>query len=178
MRFRFAATMVGAALLVGALSHATVSGQAITRRPQPPRLTVAVEPLNAPVAIGQSAALSIRITPNAGIHVYAPGNKDYIPVVVTVTQTPGLATEAPAFPKAEDFFFGPLAETVKAYSKSFVVTVRVRAESSLRSHAAAAGIADVPVSGTVSYQACDEKVCFPPQSASFEGRLQVRVKGH
>ena len=177
MPFRFAATMVGAALLA-ALSHATVSGQAITRRQQPPRLTVAVEPLNAPVAIGQSAALSIRITPNPGIHVYAPGNKDYIPVVVTVTPTPGLATEAPAFPKAEDFFFGPLAETVKAYSKSFVVTVPVRAGASLRSHAAAAGIADVPVSGTVSYQACDEKVCFPPQSASFEGRLQVRVKGH
>jgi thiol:disulfide interchange protein DsbD len=177
MPFRFAATMVGAVLVVSS-SHATVSGQAITRRQQPPRLTVAVEPLNTPVAIGQSAALSIRITPNPGIHVYAPGNKDYIPVVVTVTPTPGLATEAPAFPKAEDFFFGPLAETVKAYSKSFVVTIAVRAAASLRSHAAAAGIADVPVSGTVSYQACDEKVCFPPQAASFEGRLQVRVKGH
>ena len=90
----------------------------------------------------------------------------------------GLATQAPAFPKAEDFFFGPLAETVKVYSKSFVVAVPVRAESSLRSHVATAGIADLPVGGTVSYQACDEKVCFPPQSASFEGRLQVRVKGH
>jgi DsbC/DsbD-like thiol-disulfide interchange protein len=177
MPFRFAAMMVGAVLLV-ALGHATVSGQAITRRQQPPRLTVAVEPLNAPVAIGQSAALSIRITPNPGIHVYAPGNKDYIPVAVTVTPTAGLAMQTPAFPKAEDFFFGPLAETVKAYSKSFVVTVPMRAESSLRSHPATAGIADVPVSGTVSYQACDEKVCFPPQSASFEGRLQVRLKGH
>jgi DsbC/DsbD-like thiol-disulfide interchange protein len=130
------------------------------------------------VAIGQSAALSIRITPNPGVHVYAPGNKDYIPVVVTMTPTAGLAMQAPAFPKAEDFFFGPLAETVKAYSKGFVATVPVRAESSLRSHATTAGIADVPVSGTVSYQACDEKVCFPPQSASFEGRVQVRVKGH
>jgi thiol:disulfide interchange protein DsbD len=178
MPFRFASRMVGAALLAGALSHATVSGQAITRRQQPPRLTVAVEPLAAPVAIGQSAALSIRITPNPGVHVYAPGNKDYIPVVVTMTPTAGLPMQAPAFPKAEDFFFGPLAETVKAYSKSFVVTVPVRAEPSLRSHAASAGIADLPVSGTVSYQACDEKVCFPPQSASFEGRVQVRVKGH
>ena len=177
MPFRFAATIVGAVLLA-ALGHATVAGQAITRRQQPPRLTVAVEPPAAPVAIGQSAALSIRITPNPGVHVYAPGNKDYIPVVVTVTPTQGLATEAPAFPKAEDFFFGPLAETVKAYSKSFVVTVPLRAESSLRSHVATASIADLPVSGTVSYQACDEKVCFPPQSASFEGRLQVRVKGH
>ena len=178
MPFRFAATMAGAVLLVEALSQATVSGQAITRRQQPPRLTVAVEPPAAPVAIGQNAALSIRITPNPGIHVYAPGNKDYIPVVVTVTPTAGLAVQAPAFPKAEDFLFGPLAETVKVYSKSFVVAVPVRAESSLRSHVATAGIADLPVGGTVSYQACDEKVCFPPQSASFEGRLQVRVKGH
>jgi DsbC/DsbD-like thiol-disulfide interchange protein len=160
------------------LTHAAVSGQAITRRQQPPRLTVAIEPLANPVAIGQSAALSIRITPNPGIHVYAPGNKDYIPVAITLAPATGLALQQPAFPKAEDFFFGPLAETVKAYSKSFLVTVPVRAESSLRRHAATGGVADIPVSGTVSYQACDEKVCFPPQSASFEGRVPVRIKGH
>ena len=176
MRTRLAAA-AGAVLIV-ALVQAAVSGQAITRRQQPPRLTITVDSLAAPVAIGQSAALSIRITPNPGIHVYAPGNKDYIPVVVTVTPTPGLALQPPAFPKAEDFFFGPLAEAVKAYSKAFVVTVPVRAESSLRGHVAAAGVADVPVSGTVSYQACDEKVCFPPQSTSFEGQVTVRVKGH
>lgn len=177
MSRRFSRTLTGAALFV-ALSHAAASGQAITRRQQPPRLTVALDPIASPLAIGQTAVLSLRITPNPGIHVYAPGNKDYIPVAITVTPTAGLALQPAAFPKAEDFFFGPLAETVKVYSKSFVVTVPVRPDASLRGHAATAGVADVPVAGTVSYQACDEKVCFPPQSTSFEGRVPVRIKGH
>ena len=29
------------------------------------------------------------------------------------------------------------------------------------------------VRGKVSYQACDDRVCFPPQSAPFEARLTV-----
>ena len=169
---------MGSVCLLAITLQGLAAGQAITRRQQPPRLTIAVEPPPAPVAIGQTATLAVRITPIPGIHVYAPGNKDYIPVVVTVAPTPGLSMQPPTFPKAEDFFFGPLAEAVKAYSKSFVVSVPIRPEPSLRTHPSVSGVADLPLTGTVSYQACDEKVCFPPQSASFDGSLRVRVKGH
>jgi DsbC/DsbD-like thiol-disulfide interchange protein len=173
-----ACAIVAVPCLLVALAWGAASGQAITRRPQPPRLTVSVEPLSSPLAIGQATNLSIRITPNPGIHVYAPGNKDYIPVAITMAQTPGLTMQPAVFPKAEDFFFGPLTETVKAYSKSFVVSVPVRAESSVRAQASQAGTADIPITGTISYQACDEKVCFPPQSGSFEGRVPIRIKRH
>jgi hypothetical protein len=30
--------------------------------------------------------------------------------------------------------------------------------------------------GVVSYQACDDKVCFPPQTVTFAARLPVRAK--
>ena len=35
---------------------------------------------------------------------------------------------------------------------------------------------DVLIRGKVSYQACDDRVCFPPQSAPFEARLTVRPR--
>ena len=35
---------------------------------------------------------------------------------------------------------------------------------------------DVMIRGKVSYQACDDRVCFPPQSAPFEARLTVRPR--
>jgi DsbC/DsbD-like thiol-disulfide interchange protein len=138
----------------------------------PPRLAVAVEPPDSPVAPGERFALSVRIVPNPGIHVYAPGNPDNIPVSVSLTPPPGLAADPAKFPKAEDFFFGPLAETLKVYTKPFVVTVPMRVDAGVaRAH-------DVALSGAVRYQACDDRVCFPPQSAPFETRIPLRSDRH
>ena len=82
----------------------------------PQRLSVAADAPSKPVAAGERFALSVRIVPNPGIHVYAPGNPENIPVSVTVTPQAGLTADAPKFPKAEDFFFGPTAENLKVYT--------------------------------------------------------------
>jgi DsbC/DsbD-like thiol-disulfide interchange protein len=135
----------------------------------PQRLSVAADVPTKPVAAGEPFSLSIRIVPNAGIHVYAPGNPDTIPVSVTMAPQAGLTAEAPKFPKAEDFFFGPTAENLKVYTKPFVVTVSMK----LQNAAAAKAGHDVTVAGAVRYQACDDRVCFPPQSAPFEARVAL-----
>lgn len=133
----------------------------------PPRLSVAADVK--PVSSGDHFALSVRIVPNPGIHVYAPGNPENIPVSVTVTPQSGLTADAPKFPKAEDFFFGPTAENLKVYTKPFVVTVPMK----LDVLAAGTTAHEVTVAGAVRYQACDDRVCFPPQSAPFEARVAL-----
>ena len=138
----------------------------------PPRLSVAADVPAKPVAAGERFALSVRIVPNPGIHVYAPGNPDNIPVSVTVTPQAGLSAEAPKFPKAEDFFFGPTAENLKVYTKPFVVTVSMKLEGA----AAGTSARDITVAGAVRYQACDDRICFPPQSAPFEARVALAAE--
>jgi DsbC/DsbD-like thiol-disulfide interchange protein len=144
---------------------------------QPARLSIAVDAPDVPVTPGARFELALRITPNPGIHVYAPGNANNIPVSIVVTPPAGVAFEPAKFPKAEDFFFGPLAETMKVYSKPFVVTVPARALATLGS-GSARGTTEIAVAGAVKYQACDDRVCFPPQSTPFETRLAVRLNRH
>jgi DsbC/DsbD-like thiol-disulfide interchange protein len=137
------------------------------RSKQPARLTVAAEP-PASVVAGTPFTVVLRLTPAEGVHVYAPGNPNYIPVAVEITPSPGLKTDAAVFPAGQDLFFGPLKESVKVYSAPFVVKLPV----SLDAKVVKAG--DVLVRGIVSYQACNDRVCFPPQSAPFEARLSVK----
>ena len=154
---------IGIALLFFA---APASAQLGLKAPQ--RLSVAVDGPTTPVVVGDHFALTVRIVPNPGIHVYAPGNPDNIPVSVSVMPQAGLVTEAPKFPRAEDFFFGPTAENLKVYTKPFVVTVAMALEA-----ASARNAREVTVAGAVRYQACNDRVCFPPQSAPFEARVAL-----
>jgi hypothetical protein len=78
------------------------------------------------------------------------------------------------FPAGEDLFFGPLKETVKVYSAPFAIRVPLVLEARFRKGKIAAS-EDLTVRGTVSYQACNDRVCFPPQSAPFDARLSVRL---
>lgn len=151
---------IGLALLVFA---APASAQLGLKAPQ--RLAVAADGPMKPVSAGEPFALSVRIVPNPGIHVYAPGNPENIPVSVSVMPQAGLTTQPPKFPKAEDFFFGPTAENLKVYTKPFVVTVSMKVD--------AKAAREVTVAGAVRYQACDDRVCFPPQSAPFEARVAL-----
>jgi DsbC/DsbD-like thiol-disulfide interchange protein len=159
------AGQIAIALLVMAVAPA--GAQLGLKAPQ--RLSVAADVPAKPVAAGDRFALSVRIVPNPGIHVYAPGNPETIPVSVTVTPQAGFTAEAPKFPKAEDFFFGPTAENLKVYTKPFVVTVSMKADGAGADKSAR----DVTVAGAVRYQACDDRVCFPPQSAPFEARVAL-----
>ncbi len=153
-------------LIVAAIAVGPAAAQSL-RSKQPARLTVAAEP-PASVVAGTPFTLALRLTPLTGIHVYAPGNPDYIPVAVEIAPAPGVKTEAPVFPAGEDLFFGPLKQSVKVYSAPFVVKIPLSLDAKI------AKSGDILVRGKVSYQACDDRVCFPPQSAPFETRLTVK----
>ncbi len=132
---------------------------------QPQRVRVDARVAPAAARPGMALTLTITATPGPGIHVYAPGNANYIPVAVTLTPIDGIAFEAPKYPKAEPYFFAPLAESVQVYSKPFTVRVPLKARTAASEKRSDSGT--VTVKGTLDYQACDDKLCFPPQSAPF-----------
>ncbi len=100
--------------------------------------------------------LQIAVTPKPGMHVYAPGNKDYNAVAVTLQPAEGVTFGKPAYPKAETYFFAPLKETVLVYSTPFTLGIPVRLSGGTAT-----------IRGTLDYQACDDTLCYPPQSAPF-----------
>ena len=120
------------------------------------------------VAPGGKVALFVDMTPNPGVHVYAPGAKDYLPVKVTLKPQADLKAGKITYPKSEMMFFAPLNETVPVYQKQF----RLEQEVTLARSAKAGST--VTVAGTLDFQACDDKVCFVPESVPVSWTLTVR----
>src|SRR4051812_3274203 len=89
------------------------------------RLTVAVSAGAAAVVPGRPMVLRFDMVPAPGIHVYAPGNPDYIPVSVTLTPVSGVQAQPPVYPPAENYLFGELKETVKVYNRPFQVRQQI-----------------------------------------------------
>ncbi len=159
-------------VLVAAATLAAAPEQAF-RRNQPPRMAVDVR-VSAPISkVPQTIDVTIAATPMAGIHVYSPGNAEYNAVTVTLMPVEGLTAGTPVFPAGETYFFAPLKQVVTVYSKPLDVKVPVRVGAAF-AKARPAGDT-VELKGSVDYQACDDKICFPPQSLPFTVQIPVKL---
>jgi DsbC/DsbD-like thiol-disulfide interchange protein len=155
-----------------AAALAAAPGQAF-RRNQPPRMTVDPR-VSAPITkVPQTVSLTIAATPMPGVHVYSPGNAEYNAVAVTLMPVPGLTAGAPTYPPGETYFFAPLKQVVTVYSKPFVVTIPLTATAAFAKSRPAGDT--VELKGSVDYQACDDKICFPPQSLPFTVQVPVTL---
>jgi len=132
----------------------------------PQRVTVSAR-LERQQASGRTT-LVIDAMPQPGIHVYAPGNPSYIPVSVHVDESAGVRPGKATFPKGETLVFGEVKEIVEVYSRPFSIHQPLVAAAGARQPAM--------VTGYVRYQACDERVCFPPANAPFTAALAPGTK--
>jgi DsbC/DsbD-like thiol-disulfide interchange protein len=105
---------------------------------------------------GGRVPLYLDITPKPKMHVYAPDKtQTYIPVALTIDAANGVKPLTSKFPPPEKYFFEPLKETQLVYSKPFRIVQEVTLPR-------ASGT--VTLTGTLRYQACDDKVCYIPQT--------------
>ena len=135
--------------------------------PKPGHALVTAAPLEVDGAAGKKLALFVDVAPKPGVHVYAPGAKDYIAVSLKVNAQPELTVGKVAFPKSEEMFFEALNERVPVFQKPFRITQDVTLGRSVKAGST------VTVSGTLNYQACDDKLCYPPESAPVSWTVSV-----
>jgi DsbC/DsbD-like thiol-disulfide interchange protein len=116
-------------------------------------------------APGARVSLFVDVEPKPKMHVYAPDQKEYIPIALTLTPDEAFKAQPIRFPPAEKYFFAPLKETQQVYSKPF------RIEQPVTLGKGAAG--DVTIKGTVRYQACDDAICYVPQNVPVAWTIKV-----
>jgi peroxiredoxin len=128
---------------------------------------------DAVAAPGDRLTLIVDATPGPKIHVYSPEQKNYIPVALKLNRSDDFRAHAPRFPPSGTYFFAPLNETVRVYDKPFRVTqdVTVSWSPELRKRAAAKGM--LSITGTFQYQACDDAVCYRPESVPLTWRIAL-----
>jgi len=150
----------------------TVDAPAI--RTSAPHLEITSYLTDQVAAPGTHLSIVLDIKPGPRIHVYAPGVTGYKPIALAVQPQPGLVVRAADFPKAEDYFFKPLNEHVPVYQKPFRITQDVEIDPSREAAAALKELKTMAISGTLDYQACDDKVCFNPQSVPLSWTISLR----
>jgi hypothetical protein len=111
--------------------------------------------------------LLLDVTPKAKVHVYAPGAEDYVQTTLNVTSVANASAGKPAYPKSELIFDTALNKKIPQYVKTF----RIRQPLTL---GAATSGDRVEVSGTLTYQACDDRMCYPPTTAAVNWTVNVR----
>jgi hypothetical protein len=119
------------------------------------------------VRTGGKLSLVVNITPKKKMHVYAPGTQ-YRPVTVTLNSTAWLKPGKTEYQKASFYIFKPLKEQVLVYSERFKLTTNVTLGT------IPARLKQVRITGALSYQACDDRVCYLPQSVPLEWVVAVR----
>ena len=81
------------------------------------------------------------------------------------------------YPPSEIYYFAPLDERVETYIKPFTLVQDVTVLGTPEARKALAGQKSVTVSGTLEYQACDDKVCYAPTKVPLSFTLDVTGGG-
>jgi hypothetical protein len=123
---------------------------------------------------GTHFSLVLDVRPARGVHVYAPGATAYKAVHLSLTPQPGVIVREAQFPPSEDYFFRPLNEHVPVYQRPFRIVQDVMLDPSRDGTAALKDATTLTLTGTFEYQACDEKVCFAPQSLPLTWTVEVK----
>lgn len=175
-------TILAAVLLLPLQSDAQQSAGSAIHSPQlatgaqeTAHLVVATSGPAVPVSPGARVSLLVEVSPKPKMHVYAPGQKDYIPVSLTMEKSADYVAHPPAFPPGEKFLFKALNEMQLVYSKPFriVADVTMARTPELRQRARAAG-GPLTIAGTLRYQACDDVICYPPKNVPVKWTILVK----
>jgi hypothetical protein len=130
------------------------------------QLTASVGASNSSVAPGERIALVIDVELEPNMHVYAPGVDGYIPIDWKMESSAAADVHAPEFPKPEKLYLKAIDETVPAYRDHFrlIRDVTLSADAS----------GPVTLNGALRYQACDDRVCYIPQTLRLTWMLAKR----
>jgi DsbC/DsbD-like thiol-disulfide interchange protein len=146
---------------------AALLAQLLSPAPKPGHATITPSPAEVDGKAGVKVSLVVDVQPKPGLHVYAPGAGEfYIPITVKLNPRTEFKSGKLGYPKSETMVFAD--EKVAVFEKPFQLTQDVVLDKSLKAGAT------VVIGGTVNYQACDDKVCFPPESAPVTWTVTVK----
>jgi hypothetical protein len=109
------------------------------------------------------------------MHVYAPGAEKmrYRVVALKLDPNPSLHYEPVVYPESEIYYFKPLDEYVPVYQQSFTLLQDIRVEASNEAQAVLHELDSLRVTGTFSYQACDDEICYLPANAPLSFTINL-----
>jgi hypothetical protein len=108
------------------------------------------------------------------VHVYAPNVTGYKPITLAIQPEAGLIVREAHYPRPEDYLFKPLNEHAPVFQKPFRIVQDVEIDPSPEQATRLKDIKAVTIGATLIYQACDDKLCFNPQSVTLSWTIALK----
>ena len=156
------------------LMRAGIGPQVTGTKVSSAHLDVTTYPSDSAIAPGNRITIAFDVVPHRGIHVYAPGASGYRVIAVTLESQPVIRAQPLQYPRSEIYFFKPLKERVPVFQKPFTLRQDVLLDGTPQSQTALRGKDSVTLNGTLDYQACDDKICFNPESVPLSWTFMLR----
>lgn len=127
-----------------------------------------VAPVNISAGFSQKVVLEFRVGPTYHINSNLPKSDLLVPTRLLLSPPKELAVSKIQYPAGLDasFPFAP-TETLNVYAGRFAITAVVNAPRTT-----AAGT--YRMQGTLRYQACDNRACYPPKQLPVEFEVKVQ----
>src|SRR5512144_876333 len=106
------------------------------------------------VAPGGSVTLLVKVTPNRDVRVFAPGSKDYSPVLIALNTSHDYSLGKPKYPTPERQGVPGTKKKVLLYDSRFNL------EQTITISKKAVRGETLKISGLLSYQACDDRSVY------------------
>ena len=123
-------------------------------------------------APGHRITLTLDVTPGPKIHVYAPGQTGYISISLKMNDSSDWKATAALFPRATPFV-DPVGERVQVFDKPFRITQDVTLTLTPAMRQRATARESLVVTGAFEYQACDDKVCYRPETIPVQWTVSL-----
>ena len=78
------------------------------------------------------------------------------------------------YPASEIYFFEPFNERVPVFQTPFRLSQAMAVTAAREHRAALADVESFTITGTLDYQACDDRICFNPQSVPVSYTFTLR----
>jgi peroxiredoxin len=149
----------------------TVAGTAIATE----HLDLRTYPGEASIAVGNRFPIFLEVTPKPHVHVYAPGSSSYQAVRVRIAPQAFVRALPIAYPRSQTYTFKPLNERVQVYEKPFTLVQELVLEGSPEATRTLRGQERLTLTGSLDYQACDDRICFNPASLPLSWTIPLRA---
>lgn len=138
-------------------------------------LEVAVHLSDPVVAPGQEFFVALDVSVPEGVHIYAPGDHSYRVLRLVLEPDTNFVAGEPLYPESTIYHFKPLDERVPVFAGAFrlLQPVVLVASRGLSARAKEPG-ATLTLKARLEYQACDDTVCYVPESIPV--RLTVGLR--
>jgi cytochrome c biogenesis DsbD-like protein len=126
-------------------------------------------------APGARITLTLDVTPAPKIHVYAPGQIGSI--AIKLQESAEFKATPARYPPSVPYFFAPTNETFKVYNTPFQIAQEITLARTAKMRQRAAAKDTLVIPGSLVYQACDDLVCYRPDSLEISWKIELAAAG-